>query len=1184
MKKKISKILGVVLTLALLSSMVLVAAPVSAAIGTNAFGTAGMPAVAEETDVGPMAIDPDTGDIYAGVFDADDMQWDVKKSTDDGVTWTNTKLVELDVFDMYAIVDIVISEDGTIYVGCLNGDVYRLAGTSTPVLLKAIVDSSGDTLEEIGIDYWEYTFGQGLLYDMEVWYDGNSSWILVACSLDVLVLRDALFEDWRDQELTSSYNDSGDLGDFTEAFEVAYAPDFDTSSIIWAIIGVEADGYGWGGSDEVLMITSTISPGQWGWLIDEVIPENQDGDAIDAGPYVDLAFPDTYTSASPVLYAALSGGTPEQGGDDGEPGNLFLIQAEWNPGDSEAMPLLDTGNDSGDIDIVSVEVSGEVILAGALNSPTIFRSDNGGATFDVIGWDPDSGDPVGKGPTGWGDNWSWIGTGYYDYSWTHVYMAPGDFDATDGVAYVATIGAESAVSLSTDGGVTYNQIGLIDTTIDRIKDLAFSPEGASQPAFMRTSGESEDGDGNDYYSRSLWRTDDATASKPVWERVLNFAVSNGWDAGNFEEAFRSVEYALDGSAIMLSLDNEDQVWKSTDNGQTFSHWRTLPGDIDRINDWVVVDSATIYCATDDGFYGTSPSAPSNHELTSYDLESIAVFGDTIAVGTDNGQVAVSIDAGETWGTPVTIASDDIFVAFGPTGILYAASSDSEVQQVSVTGNKVSASKTKAVEDSFDDIAEADSFSGIWVSPDNTLYAMGGDSVAPTSAVTGLFLQGNLQLDEVEAGTDPRITLSFGTGTSFPLTDPDWDAADTPTVEGLDLVASGFDSVVGSIFVTNGSDAADTILIDMSGTLANLANPLDPGDGWFYVTDETGLDVALETVVPASSGSSANDLWRLLIGESGNIWETENRDDARGLWGSTGSNFLWTVVDQDGLYACKDTLSGQVAGVTVSAVSETSAKVSWTAMTGAKQYEVKYDSTTVLVPGTPSSTPATTKTLTGLSDDKTYSVKVRVKDDQAFQSRWSSAVTFTTVQAILAPTNLVPVNGMQDAPLLPSFGWTEVSNAVSYEFELGADPDFSDATAVTGITVIFYTWETELNYDQNYYWRVRAVSDTGTKSDWCTFNFHTRVEAIPPVTVPPPPTPTITVVIPDVVVPEITIPPLTQPDVIVNLPTPSVTTTTFQPADIVMEEVAPAYIWAIVGIGAVLVIAVIVLIVRTRRIV
>jgi hypothetical protein len=94
------------------------------------------------------------------------------------------------------------------------------------------------------------------------------------------------------------------------------------------------------------------------------------------------------------------------------------------------------------------------------------------------------------------------------------------------------------------------------------------------------------------------------------------------------------------------------------------------------------------------------------------------------------------------------------------------------------------------------------------------------------------------------------------------------------------------------------------------------------------------------------------------------------------------------------------------------------------------------------------------------------------------------------------------------------------------------------------------------------------------------------EAIPPVTIEPPlPAPTPTFILPTQPQPTVVIPPITviPPDVIVNLPTPVITT---QPPAVIQipDAETPVYIWAIVAIGAILTIAVIVLIVRTRRVV
>ena len=252
-------------------------------------------------------------------------------------------------------------------------------------------------------------------------------------------------------------------------------------------------------------------------------------------------------------------------------------------------------------------------------------------------------------------------------------------------------------------------------------------------------------------------------------------------------------------------------------------------------------------------------------------------------------------------------------------------------------------------------------------------------------------------------------------------------------------------------------------------------------------------------------------------------------------------------------------------------------------------------------------------------------------DGPWTSRWSSDVTFYTLECVATPVNIVPYNGMQDAPLLPSFLWDHgsceepngtvtptmtptlgESNAEYFEFQLSTDPAVDSDGFISGLVAgtptnidaptMAYTQTDELAYDTNHYWIVRAVSTDSLSgemaySGWCFSNFHTRVEAIPPVTIEPPPTPTIditlpapqvTVVPPDVDVtlpaPQVTVVP---PDVTVDVP-PVVTVTQQAPPTLVIPEAedpgTPVYIWVIVAIGAILTIAVIVLIIRTRRVV
>jgi len=169
--------------------------------------------------------------------------------------------------------------------------------------------------------------------------------------------------------------------------------------------------------------------------------------------------------------------------------------------------------------------------------------------------------------------------------------------------------------------------------------------------------------------------------------------------------------------------------------------------------------------------------------------------------------------------------------------------------------------------------------------------------------------------------------------------------------------------------------------------------------------------------------------------------------------------------------------------------------------------------------------------------------------------------------------LAPEVGEVDVSLRPAFAWSAVEDADGYNFELADNADFivplvklSDDLSM--LTVTAYGYRPGLDYSASYYWRVRAVAgDASThkkthittfeeEGDWVTGVFTTMDE--PTEEAPP-------VVVEEVGPPEITVEP------IVEVITPAAT------------PITPAWIYVIIGVGGVLVIALIVLIVRTRRV-
>ena len=202
----------------------------------------------------------------------------------------------------------------------------------------------------------------------------------------------------------------------------------------------------------------------------------------------------------------------------------------------------------------------------------------------------------------------------------------------------------------------------------------------------------------------------------------------------------------------------------------------------------------------------------------------------------------------------------------------------------------------------------------------------------------------------------------------------------------------------------------------------------------------------------------------------------------------------------------------------------------------------------------------------------------------------------------APVIAAPESGVEDVSLTPTFAWSAVSDADGYEFELSDNANFVlPLASMTGdqarLLTPFYQQVAKLDYSTYYYWRVKAISGSYTptfsrgietggyfdvESGWSGGVFMTVAEVIPEPEVPPvwmcsegltfdsrealevhlataeahkPVEP-----------PEIVI---EAPDVIVPIPAET--------------PITPAWIYAIITVGAVLVIAVIVLIVRTRRV-
>ena len=291
------------------------------------------------------------------------------------------------------------------------------------------------------------------------------------------------------------------------------------------------------------------------------------------------------------------------------------------------------------IDVHSIAFNGDILLAGAYDDNTVYRSTN-----------PLAGSPAMrpneamKGPGGEG----------------RVVIA-----RAGGVVVAGTSGDESAFAVSADDGLTFNDLSLIDTKLNNLSDVAVSEDG--ETLYLASD------DGNDL---SFWRRDS------LWQRVFSRQDASGYIVRLAPDDSKAVYLAGKGGAnIYYSSDGGDREWVAS----------ACPLNV---QDLAVESASVAYVLDEDGKVSRTPSSGLIWSVAvssnvSADLEEgsghmIASGGtDVVFVGSTDGRVAYSMDGGSSWNRlsalprsstgKVQVVPDNNFAS---NNIIYAASSDS----------------------------------------------------------------------------------------------------------------------------------------------------------------------------------------------------------------------------------------------------------------------------------------------------------------------------------------------------------------------------------------------------------------------------------------------------------------------------------------------------------------------------
>jgi hypothetical protein len=675
---------------------------------------------------------------------------------------------------------------------------------------------------------------------------------------------------------------------------------------------------------------------------------------------------------------------------------------------------------------------------------------------------------------------------------TVVALAPDYATATLKTVYAVTSGDESAFSRSTNGGSTFNQLSLIDTTLNTLDDVMPAPD--NSVVFLSSTNNGVD----PVLNASLWRSSTPPAVG-TWERVrLRGGIPPSVPEGGFIIRL-SPDYVTDSTLYWCDLGVTD-IQKSTNKGELFAG-RTAPVPIADVavesKEVLYMANATFVYKSINGAWFFGLPIPSQTSGV-WSLAMAPTYPEkpkagNVLVGGVAGEVSLSTDAGASF----------IPLAAGvPIGIV--------VNFVSVLADKDYATN-------------------------NLVYA------ATTARGVGIW----------------RFTVGVSTA---------WEQIRaTPTAFGATL---GLATESGTLY---GAWTDFTAFPFPCGAERSL-----------YPTLPDIASLSFDTMNVGAAGRAFNALPSSLRAA-----------------GTTTSTWLWAIdTFSQALMAYQDTMAKAVVTVTVPATvmndpstgRNAAFTIAWSKPSNAVAYDVRIytdAACTQFVLGAAYNWPLGGPPFTGyappdpltpafsvapgvISSGVKYYVRVFATDQapgdnirSPFSPKAIKVVSLTVEAGTpvempsVGPTLLSPTPGDMAVPVRPGFAWTPMPGATTYQFILATDQALTKTVGGTPalVTSPNFGLSADLTYDTTYWYAVKVT--VPTSSPQSIGSFHTM--ATPKAEV------------------------FTCPIDGLTFTTRAALEAHLAAAHAPVKPVTPAYIWAIVIIGAVLVITVIVLIVTTRRV-
>jgi len=675
--RKLSKILGVALTLALVFSLgvVFTAAPVAA--DPDEWSTYDLPDAGADGDwfregatlgtsdivaIGPIARDIDDYFWTSITLDADGSGTltagdtiEVLKSLDtEGRSWEATDF-SADIpaaVDPVAIVAIVCSPE--------DADVVYVAAGDDTAANDAVykTEDGGDAWEEVSDLSAALAGGGGANSEevtcMAVGFIDSEAHVYVGTSDatpddgEVYYINDIAFGGaWTDLNVQASAI-AGIGAGVSQVYGIAVSPDFDDDAIVAALIVTDSAAIDnvWttAGRDQTFIVINTGATAA-DWPDVELTDDGGGPEFATAGS--DPVFVDDFDADDAYEFFVGVDGAFHLAGNT--LGGIFRIYGDTNA----EVAMLDDVDD----DIISLDLAGDIggtyLLAGAQGDNDVWYSDDDG------------------------DNWLLASDEGINPSGVTNTFVICDADIADtGIGWAATGVAEGAVSMTNDGGATWVGISLIDTNIDSVEGLALSPDFASPGLmFVLTDDVTTANDSLLRYDGTNWER--------IWESTTQYVAI---DMVAVSPEIGSDDTVFVGSSTVQAGPGAETIYVSEDNGTSWAELREPPGSLLSLT---IIDADTLIAGGDgdSDVYITDVQgrrAWDNYDTgVTADVISIAVNGDTVIVGGDAGNVFISEDLCETWdqvGAQVdATATNDTYVCFdsdfGNTNVIYAAADD-----------------------------------------------------------------------------------------------------------------------------------------------------------------------------------------------------------------------------------------------------------------------------------------------------------------------------------------------------------------------------------------------------------------------------------------------------------------------------------------------------------------------------